>query len=102
MVALTQGCKRQSVSKNESTINTINTILIAQLDTIRHNDQDYRLQINHVEKQFYGRNSNEYKALRVKISEMDSINIIKVAEILDRYGWLSEIELGEDGNRTLF
>jgi hypothetical protein len=33
---------------------------------------------------------------------MDSLNLIKVTTLIDKYGWLGPADIGEDGNATLF
>ncbi len=80
---------------------TLNVILVAELDTIFNDDQQYRKQIKEVEKNF-GLESIELKNLWKTINEKDSINQIKVIAILDKYGWLGKDIIGEQGNGTLF
>jgi hypothetical protein len=75
--------------------------LVAMLDTIYMEDQKYRMQIDNIEKQ-YGRNSQEMKDLWATIAEKDSINLIKVKDILDKRGWLGADVVGGTGNTTLF
>lgn len=75
--------------------------LVAQLDTIYQLDQSYRRQISEIEKK-YGRDSEEMQAHWKLIMETDSINLIKVKEILDTRGWLGPKVLGQQGNSTLF
>ncbi len=75
--------------------------LIAALDTIRQDDQKYRLQVSEVQKK-YGMNSEEMKALWNVINEKDSVNLIIVEKILDERGWLGADVIGKRGNETLF
>jgi len=75
--------------------------LMAQLDSIFTEDQKYRLQIDEIEKEF-GWDSKEMKAHWKIINEKDSINLIKIKNILDTKGWLGEDIVGEQGNTTLF
>lgn len=75
--------------------------LVALLDTIYMSDQGLRREIGEVEEQ-YGRNSNEMKAHWDKIRYADSVNLIKVKEILDTRGWLGSNVVGGKGNTTLF
>jgi hypothetical protein len=75
--------------------------LVAVLDTIHQEDQKYRHQINEIEKEF-GWKSNEIQAHWKIISKKDSINFIKVEEILNNRGWLGADIIGEQGNNTLF
>jgi hypothetical protein len=87
-------------SKEKEEINW-NRPLIAVLDTVRKDDQQYRQQLRSVEAE-YGRNSKEMKAHWKTIQEKDSINLIKVRNILDTQGWLGTDVIGRDGNSTLF
>lgn len=75
--------------------------LVAKLDTIFQEDQSYRRQMNSIEEK-YGRNSDEMKALWHTIDEKDSVNLIKVQNILDERGWLGPKVIGSQGNMTLF
>lgn len=79
----------------------LNKPLVAELDSIYTEDQKYRLQINEIEKK-YGWESNEMKSHWKIINEKDSINLIKIKLLLDKYGWLGADVIGEQGNSTLF
>src|SRR6266849_10642202 len=72
----------------------LNKPLIAHLDSIYTEDQKYREQIDEIEKQ-YGWDSKEMKVQWRIINEKDSINLIKVKEIIDKYGWLGAEVVGE-------
>ena len=87
-------------NKEKAEVN-LNKPLVAQLDSIYTDDQNYRLQIAEIEKK-YGWESNEMKAHWKIIHEKDSINAIKVRYLLDKYGWLGPDDVGEQGNQTLF
>ena len=75
--------------------------LIATLDSIYAGDQNYRSQINEIGKKF-GSESKEMKDHWKKISENDSLNLIKVKSILEKYGWLGTDVIGDRGTTTLF
>jgi len=75
--------------------------LAAQLDSIYLDDQKYRQQIDTIEKK-YGWESKEMKSLWKVMEEKDSINLIKVKNILDKYGWLGTDIIGERGTQALF
>jgi len=75
--------------------------LLALLDTIHDEDQNYRLKLGEIEKEF-GRDSEELKAHWEMIHDMDEENLIKVMGILDGRGWLGPDVIGEQGNLTLF
>ncbi len=70
--------------------------IIAALDTIFKADQD-------LIKQNPGDvNSPEWKAWSKKSSQVDSINIIKVTDIINKHGWLGEDVIGRSGSSTLW
>ena len=89
---------KQNKEKAEA---NLNKPLVAQLDSIYTEDQKYRLQIDQIEKK-YGWESNEMKNHWKIINEKDSINLIKIKLLLDKYGWLGADVIGEQGNSTLF
>lgn len=72
-----------------------------ELLAIREDDQKYRLMLDETEAK-YGRESAEIRQLWQTIAEKDSINLLKISTILDKYGWLGREEIGSDGNQTLF
>ncbi len=75
--------------------------LVSVLDTIYQKDQGYRLMADEI-KEKYGRESEEMKAYVKIIQEQDSINVIKVTNILDERGWLGSDIVGNEGNLALF
>ena len=79
----------------------LNKDLVAILDTIYKEDQQYRLQSQELEKK-YGWESTEVQTLWKTIQIKDSINLIKVKKILDEKGWLGPDIVGVKGNATLF
>lgn len=61
--------------------------LAIRLDMIYRNDQEYRQQIEEVEKT-YGHDSKELKKLWEVINRNDSLNLIAVEQIIEKYnGW---------------
>ncbi|HET6224753.1 MAG TPA: DUF6624 domain-containing protein [Bacteroidia bacterium] len=90
------------VKKNEDEAEAkLNKSLIKRLDTIYDTDQKYRRQIPNIEKK-YGLNSKEMKAHWKIINEVDSINLVKIEEIVNEFGWLGKDIIGSKGNSTLF
>lgn len=75
--------------------------LVAILDTIYQKDQGYRLKADEI-KEKYGWESEEMKAYVKIIQEQDSINVVKVTNILDERGWLGPDIIGNQGSLTLF
>ena len=75
--------------------------LVSVLDTIYQKDQGYRLKADEIEEK-YGWESEEMKAYVKIIQEQDSINVVKVINILDERGWLGPDIVGNEGNLTLF
>jgi hypothetical protein len=90
-------CAVQSDSLSKAKRNEI----IHELDSILNIDQNYR-QINRSVRLEFGIESDTIKKLRKVISYSDSLNLKKVTEILDHYGWLGSDEIGYKGNRALF
>lgn len=92
----------QIVKKNKTTAEAnLNKPLAARLDSIFEEDQKYRQQIREIEGK-YGRDSKEMRNLYQVIIEKDSVNLLKVKEILDQHGWLGSDIVGAKGNSTLF
>jgi hypothetical protein len=89
---------KQNKDKAEA---NLNKPLVARLDSIYVEDQQYRLQIGEMEKKF-GVESQEMQNLWQTIHEKDSMNLIRVIPILDTYGWLGPDVVGEQGSATLF
>jgi hypothetical protein len=89
---------KQNKDKAEA---NLNKPLVAILDSIYVEDQMYRQQIDGIEKK-YGWESKEMKDHWKIINQKDSINLIKVKSIFDKYGWLGADVVGVQGNSTLF
>jgi hypothetical protein len=89
---------KQNKEKAEA---NLNKPLVLELDGIYDEDQKYRQQMDDVGKK-YGWESDEMKALWKKANQADSINLVKVKAILDKYGWLGPEVIGGQGNSTLF
>lgn len=88
-------------SNKEKAEENLDKALVAILDTIYEEDQKYRLQIEQIEKK-YGWESDEMKAQWRIITEKDSVNLIRIKDILDHRGWLGADIIGNQGNITLF
>lgn len=93
-------CNIVKVNKDKKEAN-LDRPLVAILDTVYMEDQQYRRQVNEVEEK-YGRDSKEMKDLWKIMEEKDKENLVKVTKILDTYGWLGADRIGEQGNSTLF
>lgn len=77
--------------------------LIAELDTIYQEDQNYRIRINELIMKSRSESENiELITLIELMNEKDSINLVKIEKILNKYGWLGADVIGEQGNETLF
>ncbi len=87
-------------NKDKSEAN-LNKPLVAQLDSIDEEDQTYRKQLDGIREK-YGQQSKEMREHWKVINYKDSINLIKVKAILDKYGWLGPDIVGNAGNSTLF
>lgn len=75
--------------------------ITAQLETIYSDDQKYREESQRIGEKL-GNESKEYQAIWDTIHKYDSINIIKVSNIIDKYGWLGISDIGEKGNKSIW
>jgi hypothetical protein len=80
---------------------TTYTSVTKQLLAIDELDQLYRNQINDVEVK-YGGDSKEMKDLFKKMEVTDSLNLVQVEAILQKYGWLETQKIGSEANTALF
>ncbi len=80
---------------------TYNKALASALDSIYYADQNGRMKIDSIEKQ-YGPRSAEMMALWEDIQYHDSINVIRVTALLDTYGWPGKDEVGETAASAVF
>lgn len=79
----------------------LNKPLMAVLENIYKEDQEYRQMLDGIEQK-YGVESKEMANHWMTINKKDSANLIKIEEILDKYGWLGPDVVGVKGNSTLF
>ena len=75
--------------------------LVHELSVILEDDQRYRAQLPAIYAT-KGYDSTRLAALSKLINENDSLNLIKVRMIIDKYGWLGPDKIGTDGNQALF
>lgn len=93
-------CDQVKQNKEKAEAN-LNKSLVAILDTVMQTDQQYRQQIREVEGK-YGNPSKEMTELSEKINYYDSVNLIKVTAIIDKYGWPGPDVVGDEGNSAVF
>ncbi|NOR88354.1 MAG: hypothetical protein GQ527_12165 [Bacteroidales bacterium] len=75
--------------------------LVTVLDTIHFNDQKYRSVAQEIQEK-YGSDSQEAEDNWRKKLYADSMNLVKVKDIIDTRGWLGSEIIGKKGNKTLF
>jgi hypothetical protein len=75
--------------------------LQTKLLAIYDDDQPIRQQYISAQKEF-GYPSKQVDSLGKVMMYKDSINLIKVTEILDKYGWVGTDKVGETANQALF
>ena len=92
------GVLKKNKDKAES---KFNKPLVLLLDSILDDDQKNRLEEDDIQKK-YGYGAAEMRTLGRLIWESDSLNLIKVEVILDKYGWLGSDIVGKKGNAALF
>jgi len=88
-------------TKGQNSEKILNKTLIQRLDTILLNDQFYRNKSDSIASKF-GYDSKEMQDHYQKMYLQDSVNSLKVSEIIDKYGWLGPEVVGKNGNLTLF
>jgi hypothetical protein len=85
--------------------NRIYDSLIYQLQIIDHDDQDPRIRIDSITR-LYAKDSLRLMAnLKLNwdvIRHNDSVNLMKVTSMIDKFGWLGPVEIGDDGCETMF
>lgn len=90
-------CSFVSGQENKSSFSDVTR----QLLSIDELDQKYRSQIDETIKNF-GQGSKESKALFKNMKTTDSLNLIQVEVIINKYGWLGADKIGAQANTTLF
>jgi tetratricopeptide (TPR) repeat protein len=75
--------------------------LKAELEAIFTADQQQRLRLAELEKQ-YGADSEQMKAVWDDIERQDAVNLKRVTGILDTKGWLGPDQVGEKASMTLW
>lgn len=88
-------------SNKEKAEANLNKPLVALLDSIYIEDQGDRRNIDTIQKQF-GWQSRQMDSLWKKINYQDSVNLIRVKNIIDTYGWLGPDKVGQQGATTIF
>lgn len=85
----------------DSITSNYNNELRKQLNNIQYEDQGVRLLLLNVQKS-KGLSSPTTLLIREEMRQIDSINAIRVQQIIDDYGWLGESRIGSEANQTLF
>lgn len=78
-----------------------NNELRKKLNKIQYEDQGIRLLLLNVQKS-KGLSSPTTLLIREEMKQIDSINAIKVQQIIDEFGWLGESKISSEANQTLF
>lgn len=95
IIGCNNGAFKKEIRENERNelITTLNKIYVA--------DQKSREKVSaYIAK--YGIKSAEVKELGREIAKTDSMNMIVIKNIINKYGWLSKEIVGEQANKTLF
>lgn len=91
-----------AVTINKNTVEAkYNKPVAALLDTIYKEDQGNRTNIEVIKRDF-GWQSPQMDSLLTRMRYYDSLNLLRVKNIIKTYGWLGEDQIGEQGNATLF
>jgi len=86
-----------SFSQTKAELDSLTTLL----EKVSVEDQKYRVGWDSI-IQKYGINSSEFIDLVHKMNKQDSINMTIVGNIIDRFGWLSEVQTSGEANGALF
>lgn len=90
------------IKKNKETeVAVLNDSVSEELNQVLVDDQKYRVNLNDIEKKF-GSGSKEMNDCLKMMVINDSINLKKVQQILDQYGWLGSTEVGDKGSTAIF
>jgi hypothetical protein len=73
----------------------------ARLNKIYYEDQTERMHLPEIQDKF-GINSSQLKQFLKKVGAKDSLNLIQIDDILNNYGWLSAIDVGDTASMTIF
>jgi len=88
---------KQNIGRTET---KMNRHLVMLLDSVYRNDQLSRLKAVSIKNQ-YGTEAKETKEEWKAIQKKDSVNLMIVLDILDKYGWVGKNVVGAMGNSTL-
>jgi len=97
---LTISCANKNNSKRTATSIQKTENLIAVLDTIWQTEQT-PIRLRDSLMNIYGAESKEADVYQKIYRKNHAINIKKIREILDKYGWPELAQIGEQGNRTI-
>lgn len=87
--------------QRDSLLRGANLQLVHLLDTIYQTDQGLRYRITKTEDK-YGDTSAQMQQLWNDMAMADSLNYLRVSQLLDTHGWLGADSIGHDGNTVLF
>ncbi|MBV4358252.1 DUF6624 domain-containing protein [Pinibacter aurantiacus] len=93
-----RGMMAQAIAKNNP---AFNLSLAITLDSILTDDQHDRMNVQTI-MDLYGPQSKQLDSLNKRITYYDSINLIKVKQIIDTYGWPGSDVVGFEGNLAIF
>ncbi len=79
----------------------LNKVLVESLDSLNERQNHYSRLIFEIEIKF-GKDSKEYKEVSERIKENDSITLIEVKSMIDKFGWLGNNIVGERGSDIAF
>jgi hypothetical protein len=90
------------VKKNQiKSTSSLNQHLVKKLDSVYNDDQELRIKIDEIAKT-EGWESERLKPLEKIQTLKDSINLLKVISIIDKYGWPGPEVVSVKGNTTIF
>lgn len=93
-------CKKVNENRLIS-LSAANMNLLYLLDTVMQDDQRERMKFDNTREK-YGVNSKEFRTLVATMNKFDSVNILRVTNILDTHGWPHRAEVGDEGSQAVF
>ena len=104
-IVLLSSCKDDKKSFSELGLNKLPTQKLDSvanvLEIVYVDDQHLRQDYQTIVKEF-GLDSKQVKDFWGKQKKLDSINLIKVTAVIEKFGWLGIDEIGQEANSALF
>lgn len=85
----------------DSITENYDNVLRKELNKIQYEDQGIRILLLNIGK-IQGVDNQIVLKLRKEMKQIDSINAVRVQQIINEFGWLGKSKIGSEANQTLF